>query len=164
MLRIPGSYNSKCIKEGTDAEVRVIQTCDLSFPGISYLIGDFHAYLVDKERERRCTTTSNPIHSIGDSSISWIEKLLAIGIPDHRKYAISLIVVPYLMNIKGYSEDRITATVNTWLEKCANLRSLDFGPKYIIKQAIRNASKGYRPMKRETLKEKNPELYSVLDL
>ena len=52
MLRIPGSHNSKCLKEeqeGKDSEVRIIQKWDDIRPRINLLLGSFSAYLADLE-------------------------------------------------------------------------------------------------------------------
>src|SRR5215208_6163383 len=56
MIRIPSSFNSKCILEGKDPEVRIIQRWDGCRPKINLVLGSFHAYLVDhriKESRRQ---------------------------------------------------------------------------------------------------------------
>ena len=56
MIRIPGSFNSKCILEGKDPEVRIIQTWDGYRPKINLLLGKFHTYVVNqtiKELQRQ---------------------------------------------------------------------------------------------------------------
>ena len=56
MIRIPGTFNYKCILEGKDPEVRIIQRWDGYRPKINLLLGSFHAYLVDqtiKELQRK---------------------------------------------------------------------------------------------------------------
>jgi hypothetical protein len=49
MIRIPGSFNSKCILEGKDPEVRIIQRWEGYRPKINLLLGSFHANLVDQK-------------------------------------------------------------------------------------------------------------------
>lgn len=114
MIRIPGSFNSKCILEGKDPEVRIIQRWDGQLrPKINLLLGSFHAYLVDqriKELQRqkelkvkyqiRMKKNDNNTSSI--TAIPWIELLLETPIEDYRKNAISLILAPYLINVKKY--------------------------------------------------------------
>ena len=46
MIRIPSSYNSKCL---LDPEVKIIQRWDGYRPKIKLLLGSFHAYLVDQK-------------------------------------------------------------------------------------------------------------------
>ncbi|MDQ3869883.1 MAG: hypothetical protein M3250_10065 [Thermoproteota archaeon] len=48
MIRIPGTFNYKCILEGKDPEVRIIQRWNAYRPKINLLLGIFHAYLVDQ--------------------------------------------------------------------------------------------------------------------
>jgi hypothetical protein len=50
--------------------------------------------------------------------IAWIEKLLQTPIDDYRKNAVSLILAPYLINIKKLSYDHALNIINSWLRKC----------------------------------------------
>ena len=84
MLRIPGSHNSKCLreeKEGKDSEVRMIQKWDGHRPQVNLLLGSFYAFLVDqklketKEVQRRNNYLPN-VSRNHNNAISWIEKLL----------------------------------------------------------------------------------------
>ena len=62
MLRIPGSHNSKCLreeKEGKDSEVRIIQKWDGHRPKINLLLGSFYAYLVDRKFKEEVNNRSN---------------------------------------------------------------------------------------------------------
>ena len=47
MIRIPGTFNYKCILQGKDPEVRIMQKWNGYRPRINLLLGSFHAYLVD---------------------------------------------------------------------------------------------------------------------
>jgi hypothetical protein len=114
MIRIPGSFNSKCILEGKDPEVRIIQRWDRQLrPKINLLLGNFHAYLVDqriKELQRQkelkvkyqIRMKKNDNDTFSRTTIPWIELLLETPIEDYRKNAISLILAPYLINVKKY--------------------------------------------------------------
>ena len=57
-----------------------------------------------------------------NDSIRWIERLLERGLSDHREYVISIVLVPYFINIKHLSKEDATgrsgyqnlALVNHW--------------------------------------------------
>jgi Primase X len=169
MIRIPGSFNSKCILEGKDPEVRIIQRWEGYRPKINLLLGSFHAYLVDqrikesqrqKEIEKYRKKYGNDVNNI-----NWIEILLDTPISDYRKNAISLILAPYLITIKKLPYTDAFDIIKDWLNKCDSLRRLDSNFNYRIKYALENSIKhGYLPMKFETLKEKNKPLYDNLSM
>jgi hypothetical protein len=174
MIRIPGSFNSKCVLKGEDPEVRIIQRWDGYRPKINLLLGTFHAYLVDqkkkiKESQRqkelkeknRVKNTDLPARTL----IPWIELLLETPIEDYRKNAVSLILGPYLINVKKLSYDDAFNIIKDWLNKCDSIKRLDSNFSYRIKYTLENSIKnGYLPMKFETLKEKNRALYDKLKI
>lgn len=168
MIRIPGSYNSKCIQEGRYSEVKVIQRWNGLRPKINLLLGSFYAYLVDeklKENERREQSRYHFKNKYSNSSntILWIEKLLQTPIEDYRKNAVSLIIAPYLINIKKLSYEEALNIIDDWLNKCSSLRQLDYGFSYKVKYALQTSIKnGYKPLKMESLKIKNQILYDFL--
>lgn len=49
------------------------------------------------------------------NTIPWIEKLLQTPIDDYKKNAVSLILAPYLINIKKLSYDGALNIINNWL-------------------------------------------------
>jgi Primase X len=174
MIRIPGSFNSKCVLKGEDPEIRIIQRWDGDRPKINLLLGSFHAYLVDqkkkiKESQRqkelkeknRVKNTDLPARTL----IPWIELLLKTPIEDYRKNAVSLILGPYLINVKKLSYDDAFNIIKDWLNKCDSIKRLDSNFSYRIKYTLENSIKnGYLPMKFETLKEKNRALYDKLKI
>jgi hypothetical protein len=177
MIRIPGSFNSKCILEGKDPEVRIIQRWDGQLrPKINLLLGSFHAYLVDqriKELQRQkelkvkyqIRMKKNDNDTSSRTAIPWIELLLETPIEDYRKNAISLILAPYLINVKKLPYDDAFNIIKDWLNKCDLIKRLDSNFNYRIKYALENTiKKGYLPMKLETLKEKNRALYDSLNI
>jgi hypothetical protein len=177
MIRIPGSFNSKCILEGKDPEVRIIQRWNGQLrPKINLLLGSFHAYLVDqriKELQRQkelkvryqIRMKKNDNDTSSRTAIPWIELLLETPIEDYRKNAISLILAPYLINVKKLSYDDAFNIITDWLNKCDLIKRLDSNFSYRIKYALENTiKKGYLPMKLETLKEKNRALYDSLNI
>jgi hypothetical protein len=90
MLRIPGSHNSKCLKEGEDSQVRIIQKWDGHRPKINLLLGRFYSYLVDQEvkETKEVQRHNNYLPYVSrnhDNAIPWIEKLLQTPIENFRK-------------------------------------------------------------------------------
>jgi hypothetical protein len=174
MIRIPGSFNFKCILKGEDPEVRIIQRWDGHRPKINLLLGTFHAYLVDQKKKIRELQIQNEIKQRyltkntdlpARTLIPWIELLLETPIEDYRKNAVSLILGPYLINIRKLSNDDAFNIIKDWLNRCDSIKRLDSNFNYRIKYALENSIKnGYLPMKFETLKEKNRALYDRLNI
>jgi hypothetical protein len=73
------------------------------------------------------------------------------------------ILAPYLINIRKYSIDEAYDTIRNWLNKCSQLRSLDFHSNYMIKYNINSAKRnGYLPISLEKLKTENAYLHNIL--
>jgi hypothetical protein len=103
-------------------------------------------------------------HAFRANTIPWIEKLLQTPIDDYRKNAVSLILAPYLINIKNLSYYAALNTINSWLSKCGELRQLDQNFDYTVRYALKYSAKnGQRPLKLDTLKLKNTALYDLLN-
>ena len=120
------------------------------------------------EREIRNVNNSSGNHSIKSqyhSSASihykWIEKLLETPIEDGRKYTLWKILCPYLVNIKKLEYEESFEILKTWLEKCNNLRKLDFNLDREIKDKLKYV-KHYNPISIQTLKNDNRNLYLQL--
>ncbi len=107
LLKVPHTFNSKCFNEYIDPEVKVIQEFATfkPLPEIDNLLVEFMTFLVDRklrtgaETERRKMQNKNitkPDNHIS-STIPYVEKLLTSSLIDYRKYAISLILVPYFV-------------------------------------------------------------------
>jgi hypothetical protein len=170
MIRIPGSFNSKCILKGKDSEVRIIQRWDGNRPKINLLLGSFHAYLVDQrikesQRQKELIKQHRKKHGNAVNDIKWIEKLLETPISDYRKNAINLILAPYLINIKKLPYTDAFDIIKDWLNKCDSLRRLDSNFNSRVKSALEDAiQKGIPPMSLARLREKNRELYDMLSM
>ncbi|MFL6371279.1 MAG: DNA primase noncatalytic subunit PriX, partial [Nitrososphaeraceae archaeon] len=163
LLRIPGSYNSKYIEQdrGT-AEVKVIQRWDGFRPRANLLYYHFYIYLADRKL-KEFNMQTNKIESYRGNTITWIEKLLETPIDDYRKNAISLILAPYLINVRKVSYDVALNIINSWLSKCGKLRQLDQNFEYMTRYVLKYSAKnGQRPLRLETLKTKNLILYDLL--
>ena len=172
LLRIPNSFNAKCLAKGESFEnskVKIIEEWNKKRPSINYLLHDFRRYLITqkikelnkkREIEERLGCQSNK----SNNTIFWIEKLLNTPISDFRKNATSLIVAPYLVNIKKLSYQQSFDILTDWLQKCNSFKKLDFNPDYLVKYALTTAiQKRIPPMKLVTLMDRNLELYNMLD-
>jgi hypothetical protein len=178
MIRIPGSFNYKCILEGKDPEVRIIQRWDGQLrPKINLILGSFHAYLVDQrikelQTERKelkvkyqIRMKKNNNNTFNITAIPWIELLLETPIEDYKKNGLNLILTPYLINVKKLPYDDAFNIIEQWVNKCDSIKRLDSNFNYLIKYALENSiKKGYLPMNFETLKEKNRALYDPLNI
>ncbi len=74
------------------------------------------------------------------------------------------ILAPYLTNVRKCSADEASNIIRNWLDKCRNLRQLDFSPNYLIKHNINSAMRGgFLPISLDNLKIENRYLYNVLN-
>ena len=166
MLRIPGSYNSKCLSNRKDPEVKIIQKWDGIKADIRFLLGSFHAWIVDQKikeielNNHRKYCLQNSASCSND--IQWIKDLLKTPIADHRKFTIWRILAPYLTNIKKLRYEDAFATIREWLEKCNELNKLNFYPESKIKEALKGSSRGFLPIGCAKLKTDNEQLYNLL--
>lgn len=165
LLRIPHSINSKY-----NNEVTIIQRWNEYRPSIKPLLIDFKTWLIERKikeavklkelEEKRGKYVQNDTHT---GSIPWIEKLLETPIEDYRKNAVGLILSTYLINIKKKSYEDSFVILKDWLDRCDKLKRLDFNATYLIKYSINTALKNkIPPMKLETLKERNYDLYKII--
>ena len=117
---------------------------------------------VTVQNMRKNQTESN--YASRGSTIPWIEKLLETPIDDYRKNAVSLILAPYLINIKKVSYDDALNIINNWLMECGKSRQLDQNFDYTVRYALKYSAKnGHKPIKYDTLKLKNTALYDLLN-
>jgi hypothetical protein len=102
-----------------------------------------------------------------NDSIPWIERLLQTGLSDHRKYVISIVLVPYFINIKRLSKEDTTRSINQWLSKCSTCKPLDstydYGSKlnYYINRCEIN--RNLKPIRFNRLFESNPDLHKIIE-
>ena len=163
LLRVPGTYNSK-----NGELVKVIQKWDGHRPAIQYMLRDFRVYLI-QERLDQINAAAKKIkpsdrfagHS-SNSSIDWIEGLLQTPVADYRKYCIWRILAPYLVNIRGLSDESALSTIMMWLDKCNTVKRLSFYAKPKAReQILRSRRIGYYPISLNDLQRDNTELYDL---
>jgi hypothetical protein len=170
LLRVPYTFNSECIEEGIDAEVKIFQQWDSSkpLPNIDNLLIEFQTFLVDKKlkaeleenKRKKFNTSSNNI-------LPYAERLLSKSISDYRKFAVSLILFPYFVNIQHLSDTEAFCRIKEWLLKCSKVSKLEPSVAYFddyTRKAIERArSSGIKSLKfQQTLRVKNRELYGML--
>jgi hypothetical protein len=142
-----------------------------------FMVADFHTYLVQevidqkleelRRSERFAIRTSST--SSTPTTIAWIEKLLQAAIPDYRKHARDLIIIPYLIVCKGLTDrNQIYDIVTKWADKCGEIKRLEPSRREFSVRVRSRIDEVMRdripPMRYETLKEENPELYETLKL
>ena len=148
MLRILSSHNSKCLKEeGKGSQVRIVQKWDCHRPKIILLLGSFYAYLNDKEvREmKEVQRRNNYLPNVSknhNNAMPWIEKLLQTPIENYRKTVVWRILAPYLINVRKLSYKEGFSIIKEWLDKCNNLKKLDFNASSKIREGLNGALKG----------------------
>jgi hypothetical protein len=174
LLRAPYTFNSECVDEGIDAEVKIVEQWDSSksLPNIDNLLIEFQTFLVDKklkieleENKRKKFNTSRI--STTTNILPYVERLLHMSIPDYRKFAVSLILAPYFVNIQHLSDTKAFSKIKEWLLKCSKVRNLEPSVAYFddyTRNAIERArSSGIKSLRfQETLKVKNKVLYEML--
>ena len=167
LLRIPETFNSK-----NSSGVKIIQRYNVNkIPSIDnqQLLREFRLFLADMDiRQKRIAepntkrgniSVKNLYHST--TQYIWIERLLETAIEDGRKYTLWKILCPYLVNVKKLQYEESYKILKTWLEKCNELKNLDFNPDVEIKAKL-NHVKNYNPIAFKTLMEDNKNLYLLL--
>ena len=159
LVRVAGTMNSKCARE-----VEIVQLWDGQRPPINYLLRDFRRWLINEKMKRRSIDSKRTRAQVTNATtISWIERLLQTPIDDYRKFVVWRILSPYLINIRKCPPGEASIMIKNWLNRCNNLRQLDFTPNYTIKYNINSAERnGYLPISLEKLRIENAYLYNVL--
>lgn len=182
LIRIPETYNTKCIilgKNKEESKVKIIQKWNTKRIDVEFLVPEFRSWLMQEELNlkeysnkkqklpiRKTSFKYSKYHnknsSLSNSKIRWIENLLETPLEDHRKYSLWRILGPYLLNIRQMSEIHSVKIMEEWLDKCHVLRRLDFDPKTKI-YGIVKGNKGFRPISYSKLKDENKHLYLLLN-
>ena len=95
----------------------------------------------------------------------WIEKIIKKGLPDGRKRFILYVLSAYLVNIKGLSEESALQVVKEFLENsCRNHGNCSKVYESFIRGDLQRVrSKGLKPISLEKLREKDPDLHSLIE-
>lgn len=180
MLRIPGSYNSKCVLRNngiadSSTEVKIVQRWDGRRPAINYLLCDFRRYLIQEKidiafkdsklKRKKESRSYYPTNHTNNHLIKWpwIETLLETPIADFRKSVMWRVLAPYLINSKKLSYDEAFGQMRDWLSECDKIRPLDFNIERRIRDNLVAAIKiGYFPISLSDLEQLNRELYNII--
>lgn len=169
LIRIPNTYNSKCLSKGLNSEeskVKIVREWNGYRLPIQLLTKYFMRWLVQENIDQRSIVKkrinfqyNNNNNSSDNFQIRWIENLLQKGIADGRKESLRLILGPYLSKRKNHDEAFII--LQKWLDKCNIVRPLDrnLNSKQRIESSLKN-SKGFLVL--ENLKTKNKWLYDSI--
>jgi Primase X len=186
LLRIPGSYNSKSM-----TRIKIVQKWNgASKVSLHLLYDKFLARLIDQDSKivkhhKNNNTNANTVAENANyvrvtqknsrlpskkESIGWIEQLLQTPLQEHRKYCIWRILAPYFINVKRLPFDGSYYKIYQWLNKCNELKALDFDLETKINDSLNSATNtGYLPIsfdnplkEPKTLKTDNRELYDII--
>jgi hypothetical protein len=173
MVRVPNSINSKNGKT-----VQVVQWWNGTRPAANGMLFWFHIHLVGeilRDDAKRRGPFYRAVHSSKGITISlrrsaddsprylhWIESaiLKGNGISDWRKATISLVLAPYLINVRKCNYSTAYIIIVDWLDKCKRIRSLDFNARSKIDYALKHAFP--YPMRQDTMREKYPQMYAEI--
>ena len=174
LLRIPNSLNSKCLAKGynlEDSKVKIIQEWDGYRHPIKEILYDFRRYLIQKKiddynykqkllignKERNKNHNRNYYPNKNHNNYyEWIEtKILQTSFEDCRKIILSLILAPYLINVKKLPFQQCYQIINEWLDKCNSLEKLNYVGSFNsrISYSLKNAQyKQIGPMSQHKIK------------
>jgi hypothetical protein len=184
MFRIPGTLNTKAKMRGKDPMVRIVQSWAFdknnwggNSGGVTQqLFDEFHSMLVQEridskveklDRQERAAAARTKIvlnrEKNTPAPMLWIDKILQHPIEDGRRNLLFWVLAPYLITIRGMDFDKAYSVLETWLEKCHNVRRLEpdwSSFRHRLRYCLKTAEDQERkPIRFETFKEYYPELY-----
>jgi hypothetical protein len=95
----------------------------------------------------------------------WIEKIIERGLPDGRKRFILYVLSSYLVNVLSLSDDEAITKMKDFLDaSCRNFGNCKkIYDSWLRSDIKRMRKKGYMPTSLSKIKEKDSELYSILE-
>ena len=168
LIRIPGTINSKC-----DKAVSIVQEWDYHKPSIEPLLTVFKKYLSTREEIanqeldhkvslQKCIPRNNKYLS-NQIRYIWIDTLLEFPLRDYRKYAVRLIIAPYLIVVMQRPYGECVKIMMDWLNGCNCVEQLTFSAEFIVKKSLENAQRvGYKPIRLEKMQQEIPSLYNMV--
>jgi len=95
----------------------------------------------------------------------WVERVIERGLPDGRKRFILHVLSAYLANIKGLHEEEALRVIQEFLDNsCRNYNNCGKIYESFIRGGLRRVkSKMLKPVSLNKLREKDPELYSLIE-
>lgn len=169
LIRIPFTYNSKCLIKGKDknlSQIQIVEKWNRQRPSMNFLLEGFRIWLTDLHiKEGKDIERNNSIQKFNgrrqNNKIYWIEKILQTPLSENRRYCLWRILPQYLMTTRKLSYSESFTILRGWLDKCNDLQPLPFNPNIEIKNKLSNVN-GFHPISLKKLKEENIQLYSLL--
>ena len=175
LLRVPFTINSKSIRQ----EVKIVEAYDTTqgLHNIDILLTKFQQHLAETRSGTDVSVLSGTAVNIDKTvdnsngrpnTIPYVEKLISLPMSDHRKFAISMILAPYCINIKHMSASDSFQAIRQWVLRSDKLRKLEPSMDYfdrLISSAIKRCTQNpnIKPLNfGNTLKQKNMALYALL--
>jgi hypothetical protein len=181
LFRVPGTINTKARDAGLDPIVKVVKVGTWVYCGGTFspkvnndFLMKFHSLLVQElidakvEKLERRQRLSTGLLKNNISSIDWIDRLLQIGVDDNRKNLIFWVLAPYLITVRGLDYDKAYAILETWLDKCNEVKRLEPDRttfRYRLRYCLDTVEDQERkPIKFDTFKEYYPDIYKKIKL
>ena len=108
---------------------------------------------------KRCTLRQS-IQLRSDGST----RLPQMSVDDYRKFVVWQVLTPYLTNIRKYDDNDASNMIKNWLDRCSQLKRLQFNLNHVVKYDINSAKRnGYLlPINRKQLKKEVKERKHIL--
>jgi len=93
----------------------------------------------------------------------YIDRLLQTPVNDFRKRGIDQLLTPFLIMVKGMSDETARQIMMNWLLQCEKLRPLDFDADYRVRSKIIDVrASGFLPLGEEKFRVADPDLFYQL--
>ncbi|MEM0094482.1 MAG: DNA primase noncatalytic subunit PriX [Candidatus Micrarchaeaceae archaeon] len=101
-----------------------------------------------------------PTPSAPSGRYAWIERLLNTPLPDFRHRIVNIVLAPYLVNVKGLSEEQAADVISKYIERCKELNpNTNITESYIRYQCSYSKKRGLRPLSFKRAKELLGEMF-----
>ncbi len=128
----------------------------------SDLLTSVAEWVKSQRKKPAVTVVAHPPRAV--NRIEWIEKLLFQPVDDGRHRILWLIIAPYLTNIRELDPEVAEPIVVDYLERCDSMNRIKGDVRSLARYYLRYAKqKGLRPLSYLVLKEKHPELWSIIE-
>jgi hypothetical protein len=87
-----------------------------------------------------------------------------MSVDDYRKFVVWHVLTPNLTNIRNYDDNDASNMIKNWLDRCSQLKRLQFNLNHVVKYDINSAKRnGYLlPINRMKLKKEVNERKHIL--
>lgn len=104
------------------------------------------------------------VRKTGRPRLEWIERLIKTGLPDGRKRAIGLIIMPYLANYLKLSDEEVLDKCLEFIENsCRNHGKCEKIYESWLRSQLKTVKNyGYKIISREKFRSEYPDLYEII--